>query len=363
MEGVMRHISASAGGAAYEILIGESILPGALRGEALRHYESVAVIASSRVYDLHRAYIDESLEALRGRFHFLLMDDLEENKSYAMAGRFLESFIEKKLTRRSAVIGIGGGVVGDFAGFCAGLYMRGIPVVQVPTTLLAMVDSSIGGKVAVNLSVGKNIAGLFRQPSLVISDVRFLETLPDREFRDGLTEAFKHGLIGDAGTLSLFEGSDPAAIRKPERVGGLVALSASFKSGIVEQDEREQGRRAILNFGHTVAHAIESFCGYRGVSHGGAVAAGIVVMVEVSRRLGLLSDIEAARAREIINEYGLAAKLSGLDIDGVIEHMLYDKKNFGGSVNFVLLGGLGNPEINMQVPVDMLKKAMAEIIC
>jgi len=359
----MRRITASAGNTSYEILIGSSILPESLRREEMKGFESIAVIASSRVYDLHREYIEESLESMRERCHLLLFDDREENKSYAQAGRFLEKIIEKRLNRRSAVIGIGGGVTGDFAGYCAGVYMRGIPVAHVPTTLLAMVDSSIGGKAAVNLSVGKNIAGIFRQPNLVVSDLKFLQTLPDGEFRNGLSEVLKHALIGEGSTLPLLEGNDLVSIRREDRLSELVALSVAFKSSIVEQDELENDMRAILNFGHTIGHAIESFTGYRDVSHGEAVAAGIRVKAEVSRRMGLLSGAETGRINSVIDAYGLMRKKWDIDIDGIIDHMIYDKKNFGGSINFVLLKGVGKPYINQHIPPDLLKEVIKEMLC
>lgn len=362
MADVIRHISASAGGAAYEILIGSGILGESLRRKELYPFERIAVIAGARVYDLHRPYIDEALAGIRDRCRFLVFDDSEENKSYAHAGRFLEKFIESGLNRKSAIIGIGGGVVGDFAGYCAGLYMRGVPVVHVPTTLLAMVDSSIGGKAAVNLSVGKNIAGVFRQPLMVVSDPVFIGTLPDGELKNGIAEALKHGLVGEPHTLGLLQANDLTSIRGRDAVERLVALSASFKAGVVEKDERESGLRAILNFGHTVGHAIESFMEYRGISHGGAVAAGIRVKIEAMRRMGLVTEGDAARVGTLIDRYGLAERMEGLDVDGVIGHMAYDKKNFGGAVNFVLLDGLGKPRINQHIPPDLLKRVMTEVL-
>lgn len=355
-------ITASAGGASYDVVIGRSILPGALERRDLAGFERIAVIASSRVYGLHRPFLDESLARLGDRGRLLLYEDSEENKSYNRAGSFLEQFIENRMNRKSAVIAVGGGVVGDFAGYCAGVYMRGVPVVQVPTTLLAMVDSSIGGKVAVNLSVGKNIAGLFHQPRLVVSDTRFLETLPDEEYRNGLAEALKHALIGEPSTLGILEANDLASLRKGDATAGMVAHSVAFKTGVVERDERENGLRAILNFGHTIGHAVESFMGYRGVSHGEAVAAGMRIKTEISRRLGFLSDEEAGRVQEIIDRYGLMRQRWGLDVDRIIGHMEYDKKNFGGSVNFVLLKGLGKPFINQQIPAGLLKDVMTDIV-
>jgi 3-dehydroquinate synthase len=363
MDGMTRVIAASAGSASYRIMIGNSILREALGGDAAKGFESIAVVVSARVYGLHRGYIDEALAALGGRHCLVPMDDGEESKNYAYAGRFLEQFLEAGLTRKSAVIGIGGGVVGDFAGYCAAVYMRGIPLIHVPTTLLAMVDSSIGGKVAVNLSAGKNIAGMFHQPALVVSDARFLSTLPEREFRNGLAEALKHGCIGEEGTLPLLEENDRGSIQNGDRVAALVALSAAFKARIVQEDEREHGVRAILNFGHTVGHAIESALSFRGITHGEAVAVGMRVKVEAARRTGMLTDEEAGRVVRLIDRYGLMPLTAGLDRDAIMEHMKYDKKNFGGAINFVMLRGLGNPMINQRIPGELMKEVMADVLC
>jgi 3-dehydroquinate synthase len=363
MDGMTRIITAAAGNASYRIMIGGSILREALAGVPAGAYESIVVVASSRVYGLHRDYIDDALGALGGRCSLMLMDDGEENKNYAYAGRFLEQFLESGMTRKSAVIGVGGGVVGDFAGYCAAVFMRGVPVIHVPTTLLAMVDSSIGGKVAVNLSAGKNIAGMFHQPAMVVSDARFLSTLPDKEFGNGLAEALKHGCIGEEGTLTLLEENDRESIRAGDRVAALVALSATFKSRIVCEDERERDLRAILNFGHTVGHAIESSMAYRGITHGEAVAAGMRVKIEAARRTGDVSGADADRVFRVIDRFGLMPRTGVFDIDAIPEHMRYDKKNFGGAINFVMLRGLGNPIINQRVPGVLMKEVMMDVLC
>jgi 3-dehydroquinate synthase len=361
MAGLIHTLAARAGAVSYDILIGSSILPESFLRSEITSSERIALIVSAGTYELHRHYIDDSLEVIRSRLFLIRMDDREENKSYGYAERFLNRFIEEKLNRRSIVIGIGGGVTGDFAGFCAGVYMRGIPIIHVPTTLLAMVDSSIGGKVAVNLSVGKNMVGLFHQPSLVVSDVRFLQTLPDAELGNGLSESFKHGLLGDNRTLELLERYGPDSIKSEEAIAELVALSAAFKTGTVERDEREAGLRSILNFGHTIGHAIESSASYRGISHGQAVAAGIKIKIEVCRRMGLLMEGEAARADGIMKRYGLLPELKNLDIDRVIRHMEFDKKNYAGEINFVLLNGIGNPRINQRISPGLLKEVMVKI--
>ncbi|MBN2078164.1 MAG: 3-dehydroquinate synthase [Spirochaetes bacterium] len=357
-----KRINASAGGADYDIVIGNSILAGAFRDRRLASFESVAVIVSSRVYSLHRAYIDESIALFGCRSHLMMMDDREEMKGYEHGGRFLEGFLEKRLNRNSLVVGIGGGVTGDFAGFCAGVYMRGIPVLHVPTTLLAMVDSSIGGKSAVNLSAGKNIVGVFRQPVMVAADTLFLGTLPESEMRNGLAEALKHGLIGDAATLDLMEKNDMKTIVRPKTIERLVELSAAFKADVVSRDEREKGVRAILNYGHTVGHAIESYRGYRGISHGMAVAAGILVMVEAGRRRGMLSDSEARRVGAVMETYGLMPGPLDIDVGDVCRHMEYDKKNTGGAINFVMLEGIGKPVYNRELPLGLLQEVMSDVL-
>ena len=361
MAGVRYTISATTESASYDILIGSSFLPDACRRREISGSERIALIVSARTYELHHQYVRKSLDYLWDRLILLPMDDREENKSYSYAEQYFEKFVSEKLNRRSIVICVGGGVVGDFAGFCAGAYMRGIPVIHVPTTLLAMVDSSIGGKVAVNLTVGKNIVGLFHHPSLVISDVQFLQSLPEAEFKNGLTESFKHGLLGDDRTLELLEKNGPASIKREDAISELVALSASFKSGIVTKDEREAGLRSILNFGHTVGHAIESSFSHKGISHGQAVAAGIKIKIEASRRMSLLTGEEAARVYEIMSRYRLLPEKIDLDVERVIRHMEYDKKNFGNAIQFVLMHGLGNPRINQRIDSDLLKEVMVEI--
>ena len=354
-------IIARTGKSSYDILIGSSILPSVLEDESFSSYNSIVIIVSSRVNELHGEYLTESTQRL-DHCEILLMDDGEENKNYKHAEGYLNKFIKNGMNRRSAVIGIGGGVVGDFAGFLSAIYMRGISIIHVPTTLLAMVDSSIGGKVAVNLAVGKNIAGVFHQPGRVISDVKFLKTLPDQELKNGLTESMKHGLIGDTASLELLEENDLESIKHEDVISKLISLSASFKSKIVEKDEKEGGLRAILNYGHTVGHAIESLTEYKGVSHGDAVAAGIKVKVEISRRLGFLSDAEAKRVLAVMDRYGLVRDNISLDIDKVMSHMNYDKKNFDNKVNFVLLKGIGNPSINQQIDEDILRDVLGEYL-
>lgn len=356
----IRSIQAATKNSEYEIRIGYSILNSLCINKALQNSDSTAVIVSNTLYKLHKDYIENSLKDLKN-FEIILMDDKEENKSYKYAEEFLEKFINKGMTRNSFVIGIGGGVVGDFSGFLSAVYMRGIPVVQVPTTVLSMVDSSIGGKVAVNLSIGKNIAGVFHQPFFVISDLKFLDTLPENEFKNGLTESFKHALIGDKKTLKIFKENDLTSIKQETVLNELIYLSAKFKSSVVEKDEKEGGLRAILNLGHTVGHAIESVMEYKGISHGSAVSIGIKVVIDISKEMGLLTPDEFEIISSLINKYGLIESIPGLKPDDIISHMKYDKKNVKGEINFVLLHGIFKPKIKQKVDVGILRKSLERI--
>jgi 3-dehydroquinate synthase len=361
MAGQIDKITVKAGKTAYAIYIGNRIFESLVEKEEIQGADRVAVVVSSRVYEIHESYIAGAMKSLPGAELFLMADG-EENKNYRYAEMFLENFLSKGLTRKSVVIAIGGGVVGDFAGFLASVYMRGVRLVHVPTTLLAMVDSSIGGKTAVNLSAGKNIVGTFHQPSMVITDISFLHTLDDGEFKNGLVEALKHGLIGDRATVRIFEENNVDSIRSDRAIAQLIIQSASFKGSIVEFDEKESGKRAILNYGHTIGHAIESLLGYRDLSHGEAVALGMKIKLAVSRRMGWLSDGDVKRVDTIFRDYDLVRKDLHLLPEDIVEHIQYDKKNSGGKFNFVLLKGIGNPLFNQQIDEKVLFQVLEETL-
>ena len=240
--------------------------------------------------------------------------------------------------------------------------MRGIPVVQVPTTVLSMVDSSVGGKVAVNMTKGKNIIGAFHQPSAVFAEIEFLQTLSRDDFCDGLVESLKHGLIGDSETLQIFKDNDLQSIKKSKIIENLVCKSVQFKGSVVEKDETEGGLRAILNFGHTAAHAIESLMEYTGISHGEAVAIGILIALDISYRRKTLSKDELDSVFEIVRKYNLVRVSLNLDVNDIVHHMKYDKKNKNGNINFVLLNGIGNPEYNQNVSHELLEESICGIL-
>jgi 3-dehydroquinate synthase len=273
-----------------------------------------------------------------------VLDPGEESKSWEWVGRLLNYFAWKELDRGSWLVAFGGGVVGDVTGFAAACWMRGIRFVQVPTSLLAMVDSSVGGKTGVNLGAGKNLAGAFWQPMAVAADPAVLGTLPEREYRSGLAEAVKMALGLDEGFFSWLEGNAEAVARRvPDAVAHVVAESVRLKAGVVAEDERERsGRRALLNLGHTVGHGLEAGSGYA-LTHGEAVALGVLPVLELSvERCGMPRE-EADRARVLLERLHLAdARVpAGTEGAAVWEAMRRDKKSAGGEVRYVLLEGIG----------------------
>jgi 3-dehydroquinate synthase len=254
-----------------------------------------------------------------------------------------DALMARDFGRDTALIGLGGGVVGDLTGFVAATYMRGVPYLLAPTTLLAMVDASVGGKTGVNTPQGKNLIGSFHPPVAVLADPLSLKTLPDKEYREGLAEAVKHGLIADEAYFHWIE-SDKASIleRKPEAVARLVRRSIEIKAQVVSADERESSQRAILNAGHTVAHALESTFDYR-LAHGDAVALGLLVECEVAERLGIAAPGLRKQLQAVLKELGLPLRVPGpVDFRAVLDRMSSDKKNRGGEIHCALVSAIGS---------------------
>jgi 3-dehydroquinate synthase len=344
----------------YDIFIGNDVLLQINKIDKMLSADRLGIIVSTRIMDLYGNKIREAFSSYNN-YDIFLMRDGEKNKNYRYAEEFLEKMIKNGYTRKSVIIGIGGGVAGDFAGFIASIYMRGIPLIHIPTTLLAMVDSSIGGKTAVNLSLGKNIVGAFHQPLMVIADTGFLKTLPDIELKNGLSEVLKHAIIGEEKLLDILYKNDLKSIKEPDIIQKIVYLSVLFKSRIVEEDEDEKGLRAVLNFGHTAGHAIESMSGYKDFPHGVAVAIGMKIEMEISKRIGWVNEEEIRAVNDLISRYKLIYKTKKLNADKIIEHMKYDKKNVGNRLRFVLLKGLNNPVYNQEVEPACLKEAVSSI--
>jgi 3-dehydroquinate synthase len=294
--------------------------------------------------------------ALTKRFRVVMLPEGERAKTLTTVTGLLDRMVAQKLTRQSTLIAVGGGVVGDVTGFVASIYMRGIPVVQVPTTLLAQVDSSIGGKTGVNHRVAKNLIGTFYQPRLVLSDPLVLMKLPAREYASGLYESLKYGVIRDPALFEDFEKKTAGLLKRdPDTVERLVATCARIKADVVTADEREGDLRRILNFGHTVGHALEAAAHYRRLKHGEAVAYGMVAASRIAYRLDKLSENEYHRIQSATRAIGKLPPLNGMRSSTVLKALQHDKKVLNGAVHFVLPLSIGRVEITPDVPFEVVR--------
>ncbi len=284
----------------------------------------------------------------------------ESSKSLSVAETVYTECIKAGLDRKSPVFALGGGVVGDLAGFIAATYMRGVPFVQLPTSLLAQVDSSVGGKVAVNHALGKNLIGAFYQPKAVFMDLEMMETLPAREISTGLGEVVKYGLIYDADFFAYLESHIEEILSlKHECLSHIIARSCEIKAAVVSEDEKETGLRRILNFGHTIAHVIEKETGYARYNHGEAVAMGMVGALKLSIELGLLAEEVLPRTERLLRSLKLPIRAEGCTVDAMYEDIFHDKKTVGGRVNWVLISKIGQTVCRSDVPESAVREAMA----
>jgi 3-dehydroquinate synthase len=288
----------------------------------------------------------------------------EASKSLAQAYNLYSACVNAQLDRTSVIVALGGGVVGDLAGFVASTYLRGIPFVQVPTTLLSQVDSSIGGKTGVDLPQGKNLVGAFYQPSLVVADLDALSSLPQRELSAGLAEVVKHAIIQDAGFLRVLESeAEQILALDPIVVGSIVETNCRIKAAVVGADEKEKGLRAILNFGHTVGHAVEASMGFGTWLHGECVAVGMLVAMAISRNIGLLKEPDLpVRLERLLQRLGLPTRLPpGITREGLHPLMLRDKKAEGGQISWVLPVRAGEVIVTPNVPAEAVDKAIESL--
>jgi 3-dehydroquinate synthase len=260
------------------------------------------------------------------------------------------------LDRKSCIFALGGGVIGDVAGFAAATYLRGVPYVHAPTTLLAQVDSSVGGKTAVDHGSGKNLIGAFYQPRFVLIDVNVLRTLPRRELVAGVAEIIKYGIIEDPALFRLLENNmDKLVALDRELLAQVIGASCAIKARVVEQDERESDYRAVLNFGHTIGHALEAATDYKGFLHGEAVAIGMIKALEISHRFGYCDQTTCDRARDLIARAGLPLEIpEGITLDSLIEHLEVDKKSAGGKLKFVMCAGLAKTRFQSLTPQEII---------
>jgi len=348
------------GDRSYPIAIGRGLLDDtALLNRYIGSAGSkVAIVTNTTVAPLYLDKIAGPLRAAGREVVPIILRDGEEYKNWESLNEVFDALLANKCDRKTTLVALGGGVIGDMTGFAAATYMRGVPFVQTPTTLLAQVDSSVGGKTGINHPLGKNMIGAFYQPRAVIADTATLDTLPDRELSAGLAEVIKHGAILDAGFFDWIEANIGKLVaRDHAALAHAIARSCEIKADVVARDEREGGLRAVLNFGHTFGHAIEAGMGYGTWLHGEAVGCGMVMAADLSRRLGLIDDAAVERVRNLVEVAGLPVVAPDLGVERWIELMEVDKKNEGGAIKFILLNPLGSPSI-ANAPRDQLEATL-----
>lgn len=355
----MESLRVALGERSYPIHIGPGLVE---RAELYRPYlegGSAAIVTNEVVAPLYLSRVRNAIAAAGVRAVDIVVPDGEQAKSWGNLEKIFDTLLESRCGRDTLIVALGGGVVGDLAGFAAAVYQRGVPFVQVPTTLLAQVDSSVGGKTAINHARGKNMIGAFHQPLAVISDVETLDTLPDRELRAGLAEVIKHALALDLHFVGWLEGNvEKLLSRDRAALAYAIKRCCELKAGVVAADERETGVRALLNLGHTFGHAIEAGAGYGTWLHGEAIAAGMVMASELSSRLKLLEDGEVARVRALIARAGLPVTGPELDPDQLMALMSVDKKAARGKVRFVVLEALGRAALRGGVAAPAVREAI-----
>ncbi|MBU4303526.1 MAG: 3-dehydroquinate synthase [Candidatus Omnitrophica bacterium] len=361
----MHKVSVNLGKRAYNIIIGGGIFYQL--GAYLKKIDigtDAFIISNAFLKNKYGAKLSQVLSGNGFNCYFKLVADSEKSKSIQTASAVIKELAKFDQKRKVFIIAFGGGVVGDLAGFVASVYKRGINYIQVPTTLLAQVDSAIGGKTAVDLDLGKNLVGTFYQPRLVFSEVNFLKSLDITQVRCGMAEVIKYAVINDPKLFNFLENKYQEVIqRNPAALEIIINACSRIKAGIVTQDEKEtSGLRSILNFGHTIGHAIEAAGGYKGYNHGQAVSLGMIVAVDLSKKLGLIAAKSAARIKNLIKLYGLPVKIKGVAVAKIIRAHYHDKKFSGKENKFVLIEGIGKPRIVRNIKLDLIKEAVRGVI-
>ena len=357
----MEKVRVELGERSYNIFIGSGILDGiGKRVERFGFSKRLAIISNPTVYKLYGQRVTDSLKHEGFDVFDVVIPDGEKYKDFNRVYIILTELLRKGLDRKSAVVALGGGVIGDMACFAASIYMRGIPCIQVPTTLLSQVDSSVGGKTGVNHELGKNMIGTFYQPSLVWIDTEVLETLPEREVSAGFSEIIKYGVIRDPELFRLLSmNSHKIKSFDAEMLSYIVKRSCEIKADIVSEDERESGVRAILNFGHSVGHAIETLTGYEKYIHGEAVAIGMCYEAELARVAGLAGREVVTDICGLVKEYGLPARIpDGIDGASIIDTMQIDKKTINGRLRIVLPESIGSVAIREDIKGSWLEETL-----
>lgn len=360
----MRKVRVELGRNSYDINIGFGLIEELESFVRNGGFSKKAIIVSDS--NVGKLYGDEVREALaRGGLdaELCIIPAGEQSKTLSEAEKLYTCAIEKGLDRKSPIFALGGGVVGDLAGFVAATYMRGVPFIQLPTSLLAQVDSSVGGKVAVNHVLGKNLIGAFYQPKAVFMEMNFMESLPEREISTGLGEVVKYGIIYDEEFFDFLEQNrDRILSLEAEALLHIIARSCEIKAQVVSQDEKESGLRRILNFGHTMAHAIEEETGYKRYNHGEAVAIGMMGASYISESLGHISGDVADRVRDLLLSMKLPVRAEGCSVEHMYQSIFRDKKTLDGRVNWVLMKRIGETCVDSNVPEAVVREAMRKCI-
>ncbi len=359
----MQTLTVALGERSYPIHIGVGLLEQPALIAAHLPQKRVAIVTNTTVAPLYLEPLVAGLAAQGVSAVPVILPDGEQYKTWETLNLLFDALLTHRCERKTTLIALGGGVIGDLTGFAAASYLRGVPFIQIPTTLLAQVDSSVGGKTGINHPLGKNMIGAFYQPQLVLADTATLRTLPPRELSAGLAEVIKYGLIHDAEFFDWLEANiDKLRELDEESIAYAVYRACEIKAAVVAQDERESGVRALLNLGHTFGHAIESGMGYGNWLHGEAVAAGTVLAADVSQRLGLLGVAEVERIRALYRRAGLPDTAPDLGVDNYMQLMGLDKKVEGGRIHFVLLRGIGSAWVSAAVSETVLAAALTHYV-
>ena len=362
----MSEIAVELGARRYLIHVGAGLLAktGALLGSIARG--QVPVVTDKNVAKLHLDSVLQSLRTSGLDAKPIILEPGEQTKSFAGLEKLSSALLQSGVDRGGLVVALGGGVIGDLVGFAAGVLKRGVDFAQIPTTLLAQVDSSVGGKTAINTAEGKNLIGMFHQPKIVIADIAALSTLPKRELLAGYAEVAKYGALGDAEFFAWLEANAAAALKGDAKAREYaVAHSCKMKAAIVARDERESGERALLNLGHTFGHALEAATGYSDrLLHGEGVAIGMALAFRLSERLGYSPAADTARIEKHLKAVGLPTSITDIrgpraSAETLIGHMMHDKKVADGKLTFVLVKGLGRAFVTRDVPMDAVKAVLA----
>ena len=358
----MQTLSVALGERSYPVHVGTGLLDRTELVLPCLAQKKVAVVTNTTVAPLFMERLAGALARGGVGVVRIVVADGEEHKDWRTLNSIFDALLEQRCGRDCTLLALGGGVIGDLTGFAAATYQRGVQYIQVPTTLLAQVDSSVGGKTAINHPLGKNMIGAFHQPRLVLADLDTLKTLPERELRAGLAEAIKHALIRDAAFFGWLETNlDRLLARDPDALEHAVMRSVAIKAEVVGKDERERGLRQLLNFGHTFGHAIETGLGYGAWLHGEAVAAGMAMAADLSRELGFLSEADAGRIGSLLERAGLPVAAKGISPERIQQLMSVDKKAREGRIHFVLLEGLGAATLRPDVPAAAVERTLSRL--